>query len=74
MTPTIQAYLLRYGDDGEFCADPMTIEGQMVVDERYGVVLEILLPPSVNQHGERVVQGHAELQSRSEWLRCRDAC
>ena len=56
MTPTIQAYLLRYKDDGEFYADPMTIEGQVVEDERYGVVLEILLPPIVDKDGERVVQ------------------
>jgi hypothetical protein len=68
MTPTIQAYLLQYEDDGEFCADPMTIEGRIAVDERYGVVLEILLPPSVNQHGERVVQIPVQQLRRS--LRC----
>jgi hypothetical protein len=53
MTPTIQAYLLRYKDDGEFCPEPMTIDGQMLVDERYGVVLEILSPPFVDQDRKR---------------------
>jgi hypothetical protein len=56
MTPTVLAYLLRYTADGEFCADPMKIEGQIVVDERYGMVLEILLPALVDQDDERVVQ------------------
>jgi hypothetical protein len=52
MTPRIQAHLLRYKDDGE-CRGPMTIDGQMLVDERYGVVLEILLPPFVDQDRKR---------------------
>ena len=56
MTPTVPAHLLRYTAHGEFCADPMTIEGQIVVDERYGMVLEILLPALVDQDHERVVQ------------------
>jgi len=56
MTPTVPAYLLRYEEDGELCADPMTIEGQIVVDERFGVVLEILLPPPSAHNGECVVQ------------------
>jgi hypothetical protein len=56
MTPTILVHLLRYTADGEFCADPVTIEGQVVVDEHYGVVLEILLPSIADQDGERVVQ------------------
>ena len=56
MTPTILAYLLQYKSDGEYCADPVTIEAQMVEDERYGVVLEIPLPALENQDSERVVQ------------------
>jgi hypothetical protein len=56
MTPTVPAYLLRYEDDGELCGDPVKMEGQMVVDERFGVVLEILLPPLLDHNGESVVQ------------------
>jgi hypothetical protein len=56
MTPTILAYLLQYKNDGEYCADPMTIEAQMVEDERYGVVLEIPLPALENRDSERVIQ------------------
>jgi hypothetical protein len=65
MTPTVLAYLLRYTVDGEFCADPMTIEGQIVVDERHGVVLEILLPALADQDEERVVQIPVEQLGRS---------
>jgi len=68
MTTTVLAYLLRYTVDGEFCADPMTIEGQIVVDERYGVVLEILLPALADQGDERVVQIPVEQLGRS--IRC----
>jgi hypothetical protein len=46
----------------------MTIEGQIVVDEHYGVVLEIVLPPLANQHGERVVQIPVQQLRRS--IRC----
>jgi len=56
ITPTILAYLLQYKSDGEYCVDPVTIEAQMVEDERYGVVLEIPLPALENQDSERVVQ------------------
>jgi len=56
MTPTIRAYLLQYKSDGEYCADPLTIEAQVVEDESYGVVLEIPLPALENQDSERVVQ------------------
>jgi hypothetical protein len=56
LTPTILAYLLQYKSDGEYCADPLTIEAQMVEDERYGVVLEIPLPALENQDSERVIQ------------------
>src|ERR1700674_1330613 len=68
MSPTILAYLLRYTDDGKFCEDPVTVEGQMVVDEHNGVVLEILLPPLVDQVGERVVQIPVQQLRRS--IRC----
>ena len=68
MTPTVLAYLLRYTLDGEFCADPMTIEGQIVVDDRHGVVLEILLPASAGQDDERVVQIPVRQLRRS--IRC----
>jgi len=54
--PTILAYLLQYKSDGEYCADPLTIEAQVVEDERYGVVLEIPLPALENQDSERVIQ------------------
>jgi hypothetical protein len=56
MTASVLAHLLRYTPDGAFSADPMTIEGQVVVDERYGVVLEILLPPCAGQDDEQVLQ------------------
>ena len=56
MTPRILTYLLQYKNDGEYSADPVTIEAQVVEDERYGVVLEIPLPADENQDGERVVQ------------------
>jgi len=56
ITPTILTYLLQYKNDGEYCADPVTIEAQVVEDERYGVVLEIPLPAVDNQDSERVVQ------------------
>jgi hypothetical protein len=56
MTPTILAHLLEYRNDGEYCADPVTIEAQMVEDERHGVVLEIPLPSLEHQGRERVVQ------------------
>ena len=56
MTTTILAHLLQYKDDGEYCADPLTIEAQVVEDERYGVVLEIPLPALENQDSERVIQ------------------
>jgi hypothetical protein len=56
LTPTILAYLLEYKSDGEYCEEPLTIEAQMVEDERYGVVLEIPLPGLENQDRERVVQ------------------
>lgn len=56
MTPTILTYLLQYKNDGEYCADPVTIEAQVVEDERYGVVLEIPLPAVDNEDSERVVQ------------------
>ena len=56
MTTTILAHLLQYKDDGEYCADPLTIEAHMVEDDRYGVVLEIPLPALEDQDSERVVQ------------------
>ncbi|HWS68861.1 MAG TPA: hypothetical protein VN325_39320 [Steroidobacteraceae bacterium] len=56
VAPTILAYLLQYRSDGEYCAEPLTIEGQMVEDERYGMVLEIPLPALENQDSERVIQ------------------
>jgi hypothetical protein len=56
LTPTILAYLLQYKRDGEYCADPLTIEAQIVEDQRYGVVLEIPLPALENQDSERVIQ------------------
>ena len=56
LTPTILAYLLQYKNDGEYCADPLTIEAHMVEDDRYGVVLEIPLPALEDQDSERVVQ------------------
>ena len=68
MTPKILAHLLRYTDDGESCADPMTIEAQMVVDERYGVVLEIPLPPLIDLEGERVVQ--IQVQQLRRTIQC----
>jgi hypothetical protein len=68
MTPTIIAYLLQYKNDGEYCADPLTIEAQMVEDERYGVVLEIPLPALENQDSERVIQ--IPLQQLRRSLRC----
>jgi hypothetical protein len=68
MTPKILAHPLRYTDDGEFCDDSVTIEGQMVVDERYGVVLEIPLPPLVDHEGERVVQ--IQVQQLRRTIRC----
>ena len=61
MTPKILAHLLRYTDDGEFCDDSVTIEGQMVVDERYGVVLEIPLPPLVDHEGEGELVGGCDI-------------
>jgi hypothetical protein len=68
MTPTILAYLLRYPNDGEFCADPMTIEGRIVAADHYGMVLEIPLPAFVDQVGERVVQISVQQLRRS--IRC----
>jgi hypothetical protein len=56
MTPTILAYLLQYKKDGEYCVDPLTIEAQMVEDERYGLVLEIPLPALEDRDSERVIQ------------------
>jgi hypothetical protein len=56
ITPTILTYLLQYKNDGEYCAEPLTIEAQVVEDERYGVVLEIPLPAADNQDSQRVVQ------------------
>jgi hypothetical protein len=55
-TRTILAYLLQDKSDGEYCADPLTIEAQVVEDESYGVVLEVPLPALENQDSERVVQ------------------
>jgi len=68
VTPTILAYLLQYRKDGEYCAEPLRIEAQMVEDERFGVVLEIPLPPVENQDSERVVQ--IPLQQLRRSLRC----
>jgi hypothetical protein len=56
MTSTILTYLLQYENDGEYSAEPLTIEAQVVEDERNGIVLEIPLPADENQDGERVVQ------------------
>jgi hypothetical protein len=56
MTPTILACLLQYKSDGKYCADPLTIEAQVVEDDTYGVVLEIPLPALENQDSERLVQ------------------
>jgi hypothetical protein len=68
LTPTILAYLLQYKNDGEYSADPLTIEAQMVEDERYGVVLEIPLPALENEDSERVVQ--VPLQQLRRSIQC----
>jgi hypothetical protein len=61
------AYLLQYRNDGEYCDDPVTLGGQLLEDERNGVVLEFLLPSKGND-SERVVQ--IPLQQLRRAIRC----
>jgi hypothetical protein len=46
MMPSVITYLLQYRNDGEYTADPVTIDAHIVEDERYGMVLEI--PPAAD--------------------------
>jgi hypothetical protein len=45
MSPTICAKWVQYRcDDGEFLSDPLVIEGRLVDDDVYGLVLEFVCP------------------------------
>jgi hypothetical protein len=52
MNSTICARLVRFMDDGEYLAAPLTLEGGLVQDEDYGWVLEFVMPTSGEQPGE----------------------
>jgi hypothetical protein len=52
---TIYAKLVRYRADSEYPADPVVLDGDIVLDDEHGWVLEIVLPQVNVPRGESAI-------------------